>query len=115
MKNTTRNKSSSDMKLEGIDAVTAHARFQELREKQNLRAAVGKLGKNNYFAYKITAISIKLMINVSVGTLFYLLLVGLFNKLSNHLQLFHNFSNLAVSLVQTSYFSMEKVLSGKTA
>lgn len=89
---------------------SALQRFQELKDKQNMKKAVNQLGRSNYFAYKITAISIKLVINVSAGILFYILIIGLFEVLEENLFLFSSISVTATSLIQTSYLSMEKIL-----
>lgn len=105
-----RNERRQDEAVEGTENISALQRFQELRDKQNMRKAVNQLGKSNYFAYKITAISIKLLINVSAGILFYILIIGLFEMLNENLLLFSSISTTATSLIQTSYLAMEKIL-----
>lgn len=96
--------------FEMMDTTLAVTRFQELREKENLKLAVGKLGKNSYFIFKITSIIVKLMINVSVGVVFYILLVGLSDNMSYHLAFFNNATKISMGLLQISYLNMEKIL-----
>lgn len=93
-----------------MDTALAISRFQELREKDNMRKAVSRLGRSSYFAFKMSAISVKLTVNVTLGLLLYLVVVALFDMLTEHMELFNGLTNATMSLTETSYLTMEKIL-----
>ena len=101
-------KGSKDEYMEDLAGSTA--RFSDLKEPQNMKKAITKMGKTKFHTYKIIAISVKLCINISAGILFYTLNIGLFNVLSNKNSLYNQVSIVSISLMQISYLNMEKVM-----
>ena len=86
------------------------AKMQELRDHTQMSKLIEGMGRSAHFNIKIVSIAIKLIINVSVGILFYLLNIGLFNTLSGKMELYAKVSGATSSLMQTANLNLEKLL-----
>ena len=75
-----------------------------------MKRVIAKLGRTKFHTYKLIAISIKLMLNLIVGAIFYTLNLGLFNTLAQSMLLYNDISIITLDLLQTKYLGMEKIL-----
>ena len=59
-----------------------NSNFNELIDQTAMKRVIAKLGRTKFHTYKLIAISIKLVLNLIVGAIFYTLNLGLFNTLA---------------------------------